>query len=84
MGTIISANGERFVEMKSRIAKANSVSNEIQQVLKLTELSNIRLWYVKMLTCACLDSKIKFGSALWDVTKYIIFRVPSYMTSRVR
>ena len=70
LGTIISANGERFVEMKSRIAKANSVSNEIQQVLKLTELSNIRLWYVNMLSCACLDNKIKFGSALWDITKY--------------
>ena len=70
LGTIISANGERFVEMKSRIGKANSVSNEIQQVLKMTELSNIRLWYVKMLVGACLDSKIKFGSALWDITKY--------------
>ena len=56
--------------MKSRIAKTNSVSNEIQQVLKTTELAYIRLWYVKMLVGACLDSKVKFGSALWDVTKY--------------
>ena len=70
LGTIISENGERFAEMRSRISKTNSVSNEIQQVLKTTELANIRLWYAKMLVVACLDSKIKFGSALWDITKY--------------
>ena len=70
LGTIVSANGERLVETKSRIAKGNSVSNEIRQVLTTTELSNIRFWYAKMLISACLDSKVKFGSALWDINKY--------------
>ena len=69
LGTLISANGERLADMKSRIAKANSVSNEIEQICK-TELSDIRLCYVKMLATFCLDSKIKFGSALWNVMKY--------------
>ena len=70
LGTLISSNGERFAEMKSRIAKSNSVSNEIEQICKTPELSIIRLKYVKLLLTACLDSTIKFGSALWNVTKY--------------
>ena len=70
LGTIISANGERFSEMNSRITKSNSVSNEIEQICKSPELSHIRLRYVKLLTCSCLDMKLKFGSALWNVTKF--------------
>ena len=70
LGTIISANGERFAEMKSRISKTNSVSNEIEQICKTTELSDIKLVYVKMLMTSCLDMRVKFGCALWNVTKY--------------
>ena len=70
LGTIISANGERFAEMKSRMSKTNSVSNEIEQICKTTELSNIRLRYVKVLMTPCLDMKLKYGCALWNVTKY--------------
>ena len=69
LGTIISANGERFSEMNSRLTKANSVVNEIIQICNNTELSNIRLRYVKLLMNSCLDSKIKYGCALWNVTK---------------
>ena len=69
LGTIISSNGERVAEMNSRMMKANSVSNEIEQICKTPELSSIRLWYVKLLSTACLDSMLKFGSALWNVTK---------------
>ena len=36
LGSIISANGERYADMKSRISKANSVSNEIEQICKTT------------------------------------------------
>ena len=69
-GSIISANGERYADMKSRISKANSVSNEIEQICKTTELANIRLRYVKLLSTSCLDRKIKFGCELWNVVKY--------------
>ena len=70
LGSIISENGERFTDMKSRIAKSNSVANEIFQICTLTELANIRLVYVRLLMQACLDGKIKYGCALWNVTKY--------------
>ena len=70
LGTIISSNGERFAEMKARTAKSNSVSNEIEQICKTPELSIIRLKYVKILITACLDNSIKYGSALWNITKY--------------
>ena len=70
LGTIISANGERFKEMDSRITKTNSVSNEVEQICKSPELCMICLRYVKLLICACLDSKLKFGCALWNVTKF--------------
>ena len=70
LGTIISANGERFSEMDSRISKSKSVSNEIEQICRSPELSLICLWYVKLLICSCFDSKLKFGCALWNVTKF--------------
>ena len=69
LGTIISRNGERVEEMKERMKKTNSVANEIVQICKETELSRIRLRYVKLLCSACLDSKCKFGCALWNVAK---------------
>ena len=43
---------------------------KLEQICKTTELSDIRLCYVKMLATSCLDSKVKFGSALWNVMKY--------------
>ena len=43
LGTIISANGERHAEMKSRITKTNSVSSGIEQIFKHTKLTVIRL-----------------------------------------
>ena len=69
LGTIISRNGERVEEMRERLKKTNSVANEIVQICKETELSRIRLRYVKLLINACLDSKCKFGCALWNVAK---------------
>ena len=38
-------------------------------ICKETELSILRLRYVKLLSNACLDSKIKFGCSLWNITK---------------
>ena len=70
LGTIISSNGERFTEMNSRITKSNSVANEIVQICKIPELSSICLRYVKVLIISCLDSKVKFGCSLWNVTKF--------------
>ena len=70
LGSIISDNGERKSDMNARMTKSNSVANEIVQICKTTELSSIRLWYVKLLTSSCLDSTIKFGSALWNIMKY--------------
>ena len=70
LGTIISSNGERFADMNDRISKSNSVANEIVQICKTPELSSICLRYVKLLISSCLDSKVKFGCALWNVTKF--------------
>ena len=56
--------------MSDRICSSNSVVNEIEQICKTPELSNVRLSYVKLLINSCLDSKIKYGSALWNVVKY--------------
>ena len=56
--------------MNSRIKQSNGVANEIEQICIETELAPIRLRYVKLLTNACLDSKLKFGCALWNITKY--------------
>ena len=71
LGTMISKNGERVAEMKDRIQKTNSVANEIVQICKETELSRLRCRYVKLLMCACLDSKVKFGCALWNIAKNV-------------
>ena len=70
LGSIISENGERYSDMKSRTSKSNSVANEIVQICTLTELADVRLVYVKLLMESCLDSKIKYGCALWNITKY--------------
>ena len=69
LGTIVSNNGERTAEMKKRMKDSNSVANEIVQICKETELSIIRLRYVKLLVNACLDSQVKYGCALWNITK---------------
>ena len=71
LGTIVSQNGERFVEMRRRITMSKSVANEIEQICKLPELSVIRLQYAGLLINACLDSKVRYGSALWNICKYI-------------
>ena len=69
LGSIVSRNGQRLKDMQDRIKKTNSVANEIVQVCKETELSKIRLKYVKPLMSSCLDGKVKYGSALWNVRK---------------
>ena len=69
LGTIISSNGERIAERKKRVKQTSSVANEIVLICKETELSRIRLRYVKLLTNACLDSKVKYGCALWNIVK---------------
>ncbi len=74
LGTIVSRNGERMVEMKSRITRSKSVANEIVQICKLPELSRIRLWYVEVLINACFDGQIKYGCAVWDVNKCVTVR----------
>ena len=58
--------------MSDRICSSNSVVNEIEQIYicKTPDLSNVRLSYVKLLINSCLDSKIKYVSALWNVLKY--------------
>ena len=67
LGTIISSNGQRVKDMQDRIKKSKSVGNEIVQICRETELSKICLRYVKLLSSSCLDSKIKYGCALWNV-----------------
>ena len=67
LGTMISENGERTVEMNRRIKQSNSVVNEIVMICRETELACIRLRYVKVLMSACLDSKVKYGCALWNI-----------------
>ena len=69
LGTIISQSGERIKDMQDRLKKTNSVANEIVQVCKETELATVRLCYVKLLINACLDSKVKYGCALWNILK---------------
>ena len=66
LGTMISNDGTRNKEIERRISDARSVSNEIVQVLKTTELSRVRLKYVGMLSNACLDAKVKYGCGVWN------------------
>ncbi len=66
LGTIISKNGKRNEEISSKIAAARSVSNELVQILKSTDLSVMRLMFVDMLVKSCLDSTIKYGCAVWN------------------
>ena len=66
LGTIVSENGSRNEEVKSRINETRAVCNEIVQILKSTELSQVRLIYVMMLSNACVDGKVKYGCAVWN------------------
>ena len=69
LGTIISSDGSRNDEIGRRISEGRSVSNEIVQVLKTTELSRVRLRYVCLLSNACLDAKVEYGCAVWNELK---------------
>jgi hypothetical protein len=66
LGTLISSDGTRTTEFKSKMTETKSVCNEIVQILKMTELSTVRLKYVVLLTNACVNSKLKDGCAVWD------------------
>ena len=70
LGTIVSSNGLRVNDMLDRIKKSKSVANEIVQICKEPELLQVSLWYVKMLMSACLDSKVKYGCALWNLMNH--------------
>ena len=67
----MSDNGERVKDMKDRIKRTHSVANEIVQICKEPDLSKIRLRYVKLLTSACMDSKVKYGCPLWNIYKSV-------------
>ena len=69
LGTMVSKNGERVKDMQDRVKKTHSVANEIVQICKETELSKLRLRYVNLLMSACLDSKVKYRCALWNIIK---------------
>ena len=69
LGTLISEDGERLAEMIRRVNQSNSVANEIFLICRETELANICLRYVKILISACLDNKVKYGCALWNIIK---------------
>ena len=71
LGTIISADGSRNTEIDRRISDAKSVSNEIVQILKTTELSRVRLKYVTTLSNSCVDSKVKYGCSVWNELKSV-------------
>ena len=71
LGTIISADGSRNTEIDRRISETKSVSNEIVQILKTTELSRVRLRYVTILSNACVDSKVKYGCSVWNELKNV-------------
>ena len=71
LGTIISADGSRNTEIDRRISETKSVSNEIVQILKTTELSRVRLRYVTILSNACVDSKVKYGCSVWNDLKNV-------------
>ena len=71
LGTIVSHNGERVTEMNDRIQRTKSVANEIFQICRETELSRIKLRFVRHLISACLDRKGKFGCALWKIVKRV-------------
>ena len=66
LGTFVSRDGSRNKEIENRINGAKSVCNEIVQILKTTELSKVRLRYIKLLSNACIDSKVKYGCAIWN------------------
>ena len=66
LGTIIADDGKRNEEIQARIMAANSVCNELALILRSTVLSDVRLRYVKLMVGACLDSKVKYGCAVWN------------------
>ena len=55
--------------MDKNITEVNGVVNEIVMLCKSAELAGIRLHYVKMLSNACLDGKIKYGCQICDKLK---------------
>ena len=69
LGSIVSIDGQRVKDMLDRIKKSKSVANEIVQICKETEIAKICLRYVKILLNACLDGKVKYGCALWDLIR---------------
>ena len=71
LGTFVSEDGTRNVEISSRIKATKSVCNEVVQILKTTELSTVRLRYVNLLSNACVDSKVKYGCAVWNALNEI-------------
>ena len=66
LGTLVSNDGLRVAEINRRLKDSTSVSNEVVQVLKSCELSKCRLRYLKNLSNACIDSKIKYGCGVWN------------------
>ena len=92
LGTIVSRNGQRIKDMQDRIKKTKSVANEIVQICKETELSKIRLRYVKLLTSSCLDSKVKYGSDIftfhlnntWKDSSYLFLVIQSVYMCELR
>ena len=66
LGTVISEKGGRKEDIKERIKNSRSIINEIVQICKGNELSKIRFKFVKLLTNACFDSKIKYSCQFWD------------------
>ena len=68
LGTIVSTKG-RDADVDKTITEVNGVVNEIVMLCKSAELAGIRLHYVKMLSNACLDGKIKYGCQIWDKLK---------------
>ena len=64
LGTIISEKG-RKEELERRLKMSNGVVNEIVEICKRTELSP-RMRYIKILTNACVDMKLKYGCEFWD------------------
>ena len=67
LGNVISEDGGRMKDLEQRIKDSKGVVNEIIFICKETQLSTVRLRFVDMLRKSCLDSKLKYGCAFWNV-----------------
>ena len=65
LGTMVSKKG-RKEDFENRVNQTSGVVNEVVEICKRSELSVVRLQYIRILINACVDMKLKYGCEFWD------------------